>query len=351
MTQSNHILIRNIYYMLAYAFSDLKKQDYQLVGGEDFENISDLMAEILTNSTSFLLKRGLYREYVTSHQSLSTLRGKLDVVRSARNLAIGQQLLECEVDNLSENNIFNQIIKTGLTLLVHDEDVAKPRKNAIKQIMPFFDTIDTLTPSAIHWTTIHYQRSNQLYELPIQICAYIINRSLIDPNKEKQKLMTFSEEHFFRLYERFILAYYRRHHPELQATAETIDWYFDEERSVGLEYLPKMITDITLHKGNKTLIIDAKFYSQILRAKYTDKLTYNSSNFYQISAYVSNMDVNHTGNVSGMLLYAQTDNETIPDSKYQMRGSSAAIYVRTLDLNQEFNKIRDQLEKIVLVLE
>ena len=84
-----------------------------------------------------------------------------------------------------------------------------------------------------------------------------------------------------------------------------------------------------------------------MRAKYLDKLTYNSSNFYQISAYVSNMDVNHTGNVSGMLLYAQTDNETVPDAKLQMRGSSAAIYVRTLDLNQEFTKIKVQLENIV----
>lgn len=350
MTQSNHILIRNIYYMLAYAFSDLRKQDYQLVGGEDFENISDLMAEILANSTAFLLKRGLYREYVTSHQSLPTLRGKLDVLRSARNIAIGKQMLECEVDDLSENNIFNQIIKTGLTLLVHDRDVAKPRKDAIKKILPFFDTIDTLNPSAIHWSTIHYQRSNQSYELPIQICAYVINQSLIDPNKDKQKLMMFSEENFCRLYEKFVLEYYRRHHPELKATAETINWNIDEEHSIGWEYLPKMITDITLHSNDKTLIIDTKFYSQIMRAKYLDKLTYNSSNFYQISAYVSNMDVNHTGNVSGMLLYAQTDNETIPDSKLQMRSSSSVIYVRTLDLNQEFVKIKAQLEDIVLLV-
>lgn len=346
MTQSNHILIHNIYYMLAYAFSDLRKQDYQLAGGEDFENISDLMAEILTNSTSFLLKRGLYREYTSSHQSLPTLRGKLDVVQSACNLAIGKQLLECEVDDLSENNIFNRILKTGLTLLMNDKDVAKSRKDAIKQILPFFNTIDVLNPSAIPWTTLHYQRCNQAYELPIQICAYVINRSLIDPNKEKQKLMMFSEENFNRLYEKFVLEYYRRHHPELKATAESINWNFDEERSVGWEYLPKMITDITLHKGDKILIIDTKFYSQILRAK-VDKKTYNSNNLYQIFAYVANMDIHHTGNVSGMLLYAQTDNESIPDSRYSVPSSSSTIYVRTLNLNQEFSKIREQLENIV----
>lgn len=350
MTQSNHILIRNIYYMLAYAFSDLRKQDYQLVGGEDFEHISDLMAEILTNSTSFLLKRGLYREYITSHQSLHTLRGKLDVVRSARNLAVGKQLLECEVDDLSENNIFNQIIKTGLVLLAQDKDVSKPRRDAIKKILPFFSTIDMLNPSAIPWTTVRYQRSNRLYELPVHICAYVINRTLIDPNKEKQKLMMFSEENFNRLYEKFVLEYYRRHHPELKANADVIDWNFDTAQSIGWEYLPKMITDITLHKGEKTLIIDTKFYSQILRSKF-DKYTYNSNNFYQISAYIANMDVHHTGNVSGMLLYAQTDNESIPDSEFQIRGSASKIYVRTIDLNQDFANIRERLEDIISLID
>ena len=351
MTQSNHILIRNIYYMLAYAFSDLRKQDYQLVGGEDFEHISDLMAEILTNSTSFLLKRGLYREYITSHQSLPTLRGKLDVLRSARNLAVGKQLLECEVDDLSENNIFNQIIKTGLVLLAQDKDVSKPRRDAIKKILPFFSTIDMLNPSAIPWTTVRYQRSNRLYELPVHICAYVINRTLIDPNKEKQKLMMFSEENFNRLYEKFVLEYYRRHHPELKANSEILDWNFDAEQSVGWEYLPKMKTDITLHKGDKTLIIDTKFYSQILRARFENINRFNNGNLNQIYVYVDSMDTHHTGNVSGMLLYAQTDNETVPDSMFHKKGSSSKFYVRTLDLNQEFSDIRKRLEDIVSLIE
>ena len=254
------------------------------------------------------------------------------------------------MDDLSENNIFNQIIKTGLVLLAQDKDVSKPRRDAIKKILPFFSTIDMLNPSAIPWTTVRYQRSNRLYELPVHICAYVINRTLIDPNKEKQKLMMFSEENFNRLYEKFVLEYYRRHHPELKANADVIDWNFDTAQSIGWEYLPKMITDITLHKGEKTLIIDTKFYSQILRSKF-DKYTYNSNNFYQISAYIANMDVHHTGNVSGMLLYAQTDNESIPDSEFQIRGSASKIYVRTLDLNQDFANIRERLEDIISLID
>ena len=49
--------------------------------------------------------------------------------------------------------------------------------------------------------------------------------------------------------------------------------------------------------------------------------------------------------VSGMLLYAKTDEELQPDNSYQMSGNK--ISVRTLDLNQEFPEIAKQLDDIV----
>ena len=54
-------------------------------------------------------------------------------------------------------------------------------------------------------------------------------------------------------------------------------------------------------------------------------------------------DSNHI--VSGMLLYAKTENESFLDNSYQMSGNK--ISVRTLDLNKEFSKIRIQLDDIV----
>ncbi len=49
--------------------------------------------------------------------------------------------------------------------------------------------------------------------------------------------------------------------------------------------------------------------------------------------------------VSGMLLYARTDEAVQPDNSYQMSGNK--ISVKTLDLNLEFDEIRKQLNKIV----
>ena len=50
--------------------------------------------------------------------------------------------------------------------------------------------------------------------------------------------------------------------------------------------------------------------------------------------------------VSGMLLYAKTDEEIYPDNKYQMSGNQ--ITVRTLDLNLPFSEIAEQLNMIVM---
>lgn len=80
--------------------------------------------------------------------------------------------------------------------------------------------------------------------------------------------------------------------------------------------LPVMQTDITLTKGEKTLIIDAKYYSSTLQQHY-DRMTIYSNNLYQIFTYVKNKEVelkDKPHEISGMLLYAKTDEETYPDN-------------------------------------
>lgn len=54
-------------------------------------------------------------------------------------------------------------------------------------------------------------------------------------------------------------------------------------------------------------------------------------------------DCEHT--VSGMLLYAQTDEDVIPNNTYQMSGNQ--ISVRALNLNQDFFGIAEHLDSIV----
>ena len=94
------------------------------------------------------------------------------------------------------------------------------------------------------------------------------------------------------------------------------------------------------------MIIDAKYYSHTTQTQY-DKHTLHSNNMYQIFTYVKNRDYefgDEDHKVSGMLLYAKTDEEIQPDNVYQMHGNQ--ITVRTLDLNKPFSDIAKQLNTI-----
>ena len=57
------------------------------------------------------------------------------------------------------------------------------------------------------------------------------------------------------------------------------------------------------------------------------------------------MNTSSEHKVSGMLLYAKTEEEMQPDNVYQMHGNQ--ITVRTLDLNLPFTEIAGQLNAIV----
>ena len=88
--------------MLSYAFQVLKHSNYESVAAEEFDMVQDLFAAILAKGVAKQLKQGLYREYVTQHETLSVMRGKLDMPETIRNRIQRKQILTCEYDELSE---------------------------------------------------------------------------------------------------------------------------------------------------------------------------------------------------------------------------------------------------------
>lgn len=73
-------------------------------------------------------------------------------------------------------------------------------------------------------------------------------------------------------------------------------------------------------------------------------LLFSRLNAEKVECIYRNKDTEHRGNVSGMLLYANTDGEN-PDKEYLMDGNK--ISVKALDLNCAFVEVRRQLDGIV----
>lgn len=251
--------------------------------------------------------------------------------------------LVCDVDDFSENAYINRILKTTAMLLTRSEDISPQRKKALRKVMVFFNDVDTLDIHSILWSGIRYHRNNATYKMLINICYLVINGLLLTTQDGSRKLATFlDDQRMHRLYEKFVLEYFRRHYPQLGATPSHIDWNTDDG---VVAFLPAMQSDITLQYKGKTLIIDAKYYKHTMQTNHLyDSRTVHSNNLYQIFTYVKNKDIGATGNVSGLLLYAKTDEEITPDYDYIISGNK--ISVKTLDLNKNFSDIAQQLDRL-----
>lgn len=336
------IPIQNIYYMLSYAFQTLQAENYKDLATENFHNTAELCAAILDKGIGIQLKHGLRRDYVSKSESLSTLQGKLNISESIKTQTMLKKQMICTYDEFSTNIQFNQIIKSTVLLLLK-ANITNSRKKSLRKLLLFFSDVNEIDLHFVNWDQ-QYNRSNQNYQMLIGMCYLVYKGLLTTQNNGTTKLMDFFDgQRMCRLYEKFLLEYYRKEHPKLTANASQIAWQLDDTEN---QMLPRMQTDIMLSKNNNILIIDAKYYSHMTQQQYGIH-TLHSNNLYQIFTYVKNKEFelrNYEHTVSGMLLYAQTDEDIIPNNTYHMSGNQ--ISVLALDLNQDFSKISRTLDDI-----
>lgn len=347
MTKNKSIFIKNVYYMLSYAFSALNQGEFENIAKEDFDNIHNLFAAILSMGISKQLKQGLHREYVNKTENLTTVRGKIDMPRAIGNLLARRRAVTCEYDELSENNPLNRVIKTAALLLIKCPDVEEKYAVALKREMMFFGGIETVEPMKIHWQSVKCPRNNGACQMLIGICRLVLESMLPTTESGDYRLASFLKDlTMSRLYEKFILEFYRKECSELvSAEASQIDWALDDGSDGRM--LPKMRSDITLtdKKTGGILIIDAKYYTREMQ-EYYDSQTIRSGHLYQIFAYVKNRAAatDCPSDVSGLLLYAKSEDSEPMDYEYTLSGNR--IGARTLDLNREFEEIRSELRAI-----
>ena len=231
-------------------------------------------------------------------------------------------------------------------ILLRHGNVSAEHRDELKKRMLFFTGVEEVDPSAIRWSSIRFTRNTQSYRMLLSVCQLVLQGMLLTSEHGEMRLMTYIKPKYMeRLYEKFILEYYAAECRIADASSPQIKWALDDGFGT---MLPTMQSDIVLSRDNRILIIDAKYYTHSTQESW-DVHTIHSGNLYQIFTYVKNKEaeLERAGvphEVSGMLLYAKTDEEIQPDSTYQMSGNR--ISAKTLDLNQPFEAIRAQLDGI-----
>ncbi len=313
--------------MLTYAFKILRQQSFDSLLSENFADVYDMFAEIILKALSRQIKHGLYKEHIITKQSNSILNNSIN-------------------DNFTENNIYNQIIKTTVTALLQQDNVLQIRKNGLKKILINFKDISTIQPSAINWRRLHFCRRDLNYDLMLNISYFVLDSLQLEyTDGSFQVTSFFDEKNMEKLFEKFVREYFRTNF-RFNANSKSIRWNLGDNNES--RFSPKMQSDIILKKDDKTLIIDTRFYSTVLKKYYYDLSSIRSADMYQIFTYIKNFEDLKPGKLSGMLLYAKVDDSVYPDDKFEFCGNY--FYVRTIDLNKDFVYIKQQLNSIANLL-
>lgn len=341
------VVVRNIYYMMAYAFRVLDIREYAKLKAEEFDNLADLLAAILHIGISLQLKRGLEKDYEETEEEFQAIRGRIDMRTTVRLKIAKRTEVACVYDEFSANTYKNQILKTCALLLMKHPDVASQRKRDLKRCAMALAEVAELNPARIEWGRLRYHRNNGSYQMLMNVCYMVVKGLLQSEDEGKLKLATFKDsQQLHALYEQFVLAYFRIEHPEIDRVSAKII-----KRGVGEDapaFLPGLCTDITLENGTKTLIIDAKCYGNILGTHH-DKEMLSPGNLNQIQSYVMHESYDSPGKeVQGMLLYALTEHESAISESWDEIGHR--FHVRTLDLGCDFKEIAAQLDDIATLV-
>lgn len=342
--ESNKIQIENIYYMLCYSWDRLEYLDRNYVGQLEEKNILDLLTLVFQKEVNFIIKKGLYREYVVEKEESSVIKGKLGFNESLPLIGKRSGKLVCEYDDMSYNVELNRIIKSTIINILKVKEVSKDYIKSLKGSLTYFNNVDKITLNEKIFKAIKYNKIDKKYKFVINVCELINNNLLLSKDGQAAEFYNFIEDDkkMSLLFENFVRNFYKRELHKVNVRRENINWKLDGPEK---EYLPIMQTDISLEwiEEDRKIIMDTKYYREAVKSNRggSDKL--RTTNLYQLFSYLKNSESEKDRHADGILLYPRVDKEL--NLKYSMENHKISIF--TVNLNCKWQDIHSRLLEIV----
>ena len=276
------------------------------------------------------LKQGAIRKYVKREKNLNVLRGRLLTERQFKlNLAHRERLF-CRYDELSEDNLYNQILKFVLEVLLR---TAKGNR-AVQEVSGLFMRFDPISDRRINvrrLDSLDFDRLTERYESIFQWCRCFLEGYYPDVlGKGKSCLSVLFDMN--RLFEAYVGVQLRRDtwSKNLRVREQGPQRYFATRRYSDMSHKPvfRMKPDISLmdKEENILCIADAKW--KVLDEEKND-LGITQADLYQMESYASVYGVK-----SLALIYPMQKKLTEP-VRLTLEGSGATLHVLPVDLSEK----------------
>ena len=341
------IPVRNLYYLLCYAWDRLDEADLVDVGKIESNSLVELLSRVLATGTSHLLRRGLDRGYVPHEDATCSLRGRIDFQTSLKKNLFRNARAWCVFDELTYDVPHNQILKTTLRRLSRTPELNKKVRGEIYGLLRRIEPVRDIVLRGDSFRRVQLHRNNAFYGFLLNVCQILHEELLPEEGGESGRFRDFTrdEKKMALVFQHFVRNFYTIEQNRYTVSGTRLAWQrvLGDEKSLNL--LPNLNTDVTLKSRDRTLVIDTKFYRKALTEHYGKKI-YHPDHVNQIFVYVTNVkerEEKDAAQVEGMLLYPTVSEEL--DHEIELYGHR--IRVSTVDLAQSWWEIRQRLLLLV----
>ena len=131
----------------------------------------DECAKTLVDGLTVQVKRGLVKDYVTSVDTESAIKGRMDVSASLRDRSIYKSQMVCIYEEYTENCLLNRIVKAGSKLLISCPDISEENRKRLQDLMIYFSTVDNISLRRMSWR-INYGKNGPAYKPMVEACRF-----------------------------------------------------------------------------------------------------------------------------------------------------------------------------------
>jgi 5-methylcytosine-specific restriction enzyme subunit McrC len=339
LSEGGKIPIRNLYYLLCYAWDRLEESTLVDVSGVTSDVPVDLLAALLIKALDHIIRRGINKDYKPDSDVLSSVRGRVRVFETERHFLRHNCRVLCEFDELTTDTPANRIIKGTIRLVLSDTDLDPVLAAGLRRLINQLSAVQDVRINSQSFRSLNIDRNSSFYRFVLDICRLVQNAQMPDERIGRYRFRNFlkDEGKMALLFQHFVFNFLRRERKDLDVFREQIAWKVDDLSANARALLPVMETDISIRCGSTRTIIDTKYYRQPLSNRFGVE-KFHSSNLYQLFSYLENA---RSGDASmrGILLYAQVGRSF--QERFTIRGCE--ITLMTLDLSAPWPDIRDSL--------
>lgn len=337
--------MRNIYYLLLYAWGHFQSGSVREVGVDESPDLPNLLGKVLKDGVHRLLRRGLDRGYVEVSEETRSPRGRLrlDDIIKQQTMLRGSAI--CDLDELTPDILHNQILRACLLSLANCADVDRALQKDLQATAHRMVDVSPIRLSAGIFLRVQLSRNTSQYGLLMRVCELVFHALLPDEEGGGSRFQNIleNETRMAALYEEFLRNFYRTELPGYSAASEIMQWQAEGESEAVLSYLPIMKTDITLRSKTRTIVVDAKYYRKALAGgRYEPKV--QSAHLYQLSTYLAHVRLRDPVNaVEGLLIYPSSGTQI----RLRYRLLATPVTVATVDLSAEWQAIHNELLQLI----